>query len=102
MAPTYNCIRAHIVISILPRWDLKTRKNVWRKTKNEITSWFAPKPTLYLGAKHSSVSWTFYWKMIIYPPWNQQIASENREGLFAPSDPAKPETTHFPPFQRFV
>ena len=51
MAPTYNCIRAHIVISILPRWDLKTRKNVWRKTKNEITSWFAPKPTLYLGAK---------------------------------------------------
>lgn len=55
-------------------------------------------PTLYyLGAKHSSVSCTFYWKMIIYPPWNQQIASEIREGLFIPSDQAKPETTRFPP-----
>lgn len=59
-------------------------------------------PTLYyLGAKHSSVSWAFYWKMIIYPPWNQQIASEIREGLFTPSDQAKPETTRFPPFQHF-
>ena len=39
----------------------------------------------------------FFWKMIIYPPWNQQIASEIREGLFIPSDQAKPETTRFPP-----